>query len=110
MSDTKRKNHVYPKRTLRKWVSLGVNLYRNAAREARERRDDKLTEKGADGKNEKSPRHGYWRYDRAKPDGSGKMDTFNETGAKRRKNRALKRQASKDTRRIGKKIIRKEIT
>jgi len=107
MSDTKRKNHVYPKRTMRTWASLGVNLYRNLERQARERRDDKLTEKGADGHNEKS--RGYWRYDSAKPDGSGKMDTFNETGAKRRKNRALKRQASKDTRRIGKQIAKREL-
>jgi hypothetical protein len=107
MSDTKRNNHVYPKRTLRTWASLGVNLYRNAAREARERRDQKLTEKGADGKNEKS--RGYWRFESAKPDGSGKMDTFNETGAKRRNNRALKRQSSKDTRRIGKQITKREL-
>ncbi len=107
MSDTRRKNHTYPKRTLRSWASLGVKMYRNAAREARERRDEKLTEKGADGHNEKG--RAVWRFESARPDGSGKLDTYNETGAKRRDNRKLKRQASKDTRRIGKQITKKEL-
>jgi hypothetical protein len=108
MSDTKRNNHVYPKRTLRTWASLGVNLYRNLEQQARERRDEKLTEKGADGHNEKGPR-AYWRYEGAKRDGSGKMDLYTETGSKRRGNRNTKRRASKDTRRIGKQIIKKEL-
>lgn len=107
MSDTKRNNHVYPKRTLRTWAGLGVDLYRNAAREIRARRDEKLTEKGADGHNEKG--RAVWRFESARPDGSGKLNTHDETGAKRRDNRKLKRQASKDTRRIGKQITKKEL-
>ncbi len=51
----------------------------------------------------------YWRYESAKKDGSGKMDTFDEVGSKKRGNTKLKRQASKDTRRIGKRIIREQI-
>lgn len=50
-----------------------------------------------------------WRYEGAKHDGSGKLDTFDETGAPRRGCRRLKRQASKDTRRYGKRNTRKEL-
>lgn len=107
MSDTKRNNHQYPKRTLRTWVGLGVQMYRNVEREVRARRDEKLTEKGADGHNDKG--RSEWRFESARADGSGKLNTYNETGAKRRDNRKLKRQASKDTRRIGKKLAKKEL-
>lgn len=50
-----------------------------------------------------------WRYEGAKHDGSGKLNTFDETGAPRRGCTKLKRQASKDTRRYGKKNIKREL-
>jgi hypothetical protein len=103
MSDTRRKNHFYPKLTMRTWFSFGVSRY--PEQEIRANRDDKLAEKGADGKNTKKT---VWRFESAREDGSGKLNTFDETGFKRRDNRKLKRQASKDTRRIGKKIIKRD--
>jgi hypothetical protein len=60
--------------------------------------------KGADGTSRTS-----WRFDSARNDGSGKLDGYDETGAKPRNNRALKRRASKDTRRYGKLNTRKEL-
>lgn len=50
-----------------------------------------------------------WRYTSAKKDGSGKVDTYNEISSKSRGNTKLKRQVSKDTRRIGKKLCKKEL-
>lgn len=106
MSDTRRRNdkQTVQYTSLSYWLQYGFKIPRTRA--ARMERDQKLLEKGADGKNAKS---NTWRFLSAKDDGSGKLDTHDETGAKRRKNRALKRQASKDTRRIGKQITKKEI-
>lgn len=106
MSDTRRRNYEETVRytSLTHWLQYGFKISKTRA--ARVERDQKLIEKGADGHNAKSS---TWRFLSARPDGSGKLNTFDETGAKRRDNRKLKRQASKDTRRIGKDIIRKEL-
>ena len=107
MSDTRRRNNERTVRytSITHWLKYGFKISKADA--DRMERDQKLVVKGADGKNAKS---NTWRFMSAKDDGSGKLDTHDETGAKRRDNRKLKRQASKDTRRIAKKIIRKEIT
>lgn len=65
-----------------------------------------MIKKGADGNNYKD---NYWRYETARDDGSGKLDTFNEHGANDRNMTKMKRQASKDTRRYGKRNMRKEL-
>ena len=72
--------------------------------EKEEERRQKLEKKGADGTSRKA-----WRFDSAREDGSGKLDTFDEIGSSRRNNKKKKRVASKDTRRFGKVKIRKEL-
>ena len=106
MSDTRRRNdkQTVQYTSLSYWLQYGFKISKTRA--ARMERDQKLLEKGADGKNAKST---TWRFLSAKEDGSGKLNTHDETGSKRRNNRALKRQSSKDTRRIGKQITKKEL-
>jgi len=45
---------------------------------------------------------GWWRFLSARRDGSGKLNTFDETNNSGHNNTALKRVTSKDTRRFGK--------
>jgi len=109
MSDTYRRNHpdAVKYTSLQYWLEYGIKMPKGRfiARQARAKRDQALIDKGADGKNAKG--RSYYRFDAARVDGSGKLNTYCETGAKRRNNRALKRQASKDTRRYGKQNIKR---
>lgn len=81
-----------------KWGRIKKDLLAEAERQLA------IYQKSPDGKTRSD-----WRYEGAKHDGSGKLNTFDETGAPRRGCRRLKRQASKDTRRFGKEIARKEL-
>lgn len=111
MSDTRRRNAKPTNASESRadfWLSFWLRNASNKKQKAfiqKAKREKKLEEKGADGHNVKD---NDWRFESAKKDGSGKLNTFDETGAKRRANRKLKRHASKDTRRIGKAIARKE--
>lgn len=113
MSDTNRRNHPDAVRytSLMYWLEYGIK--RMNSKEAKLNyqrkceRDDALTKKGADGHNAKG--RSQYRFDRARTDGSGKLNTYTEYGAPRHANKKNKRSSSKDTRRYGKEQLRKEL-
>lgn len=115
MSDTVRKNHpdviYWITRDEAYWVEYGIKYpHRKAwadAQNAYWNRRTHLTHKGTDGHNAKG--RSCWRFDSARIDGSGKLNTYTEYGAPRHANKRNKRSSSKDTRRYGREILRKEL-
>lgn len=113
MSDTNRKNHPDAVRytSLSYWLEYGIKRMKTPEEihEFKKKcaRDDALIKKGADGHNAKG--RSQYRFDNARVDGSGKLNTYTEYGAPRHKNKQNKRSTSKDTRRYGKNQLRKDL-
>jgi len=113
MSDTYRKSDPdalwYNTKYKSPWRTFWEARYpeKAAARMAREKRDEALLLKGADGHNARGVSR--YRFMRPRKDATGKLDRYTEVGAGRRNNRDKKRQASKLTRQYAKRILDKDL-